>query len=53
MSRRVLRFSLFNEEWLDKADANGQVISLWCIKKDKFTATCKLCNTHIKIAHVG
>ena len=36
----------FNEEWLDNPDANGQAISLWCIKKDNFTATCKLCNTH-------
>ena len=43
----------FNEEWLDKPDANGQAISLWCIKKDNFTATCKLCNTLINIAHVG
>ena len=43
----------FNEEWLDKPDANGQAISLWCIKKDNFTATCKLCNTHINIAHMG
>ena len=43
----------FNEEWLDKPDANGQAISLWYIKKDSFTATCKLCNTHINIAHVG
>ena len=43
----------FNEEWLDKPDANGQAISLWCIKKDNFTATCKLCNTHINIAHIG
>ena len=24
----------FNEEWLDKPDANGQEISLWCINKD-------------------
>ena len=31
----------FNEEWLDKPDANGQAISLWCIKKNNFTATCK------------
>ena len=43
----------FNDEWLDKPDANGQVISLWCIKKDNFTATCKLCNTYINIAHMG
>ena len=43
----------FNEEWLDKPDANGQAISLWCIKKDDFTATCKLCDTHINIAHMG
>ena len=43
----------FNEEWLDKPEADGQVISLWCIKKDNFTATCKLCNTHINIAHMG
>ena len=43
----------FNEEWLDKPDANGQAILLWCIKKDNFTATCKLCNTHINIAHMG
>ena len=43
----------FNEEWLDKLDANGQGISLWCVKKDNFTATCKLCNTHINIAHMG
>ena len=43
----------FNEEWLDKPDANGQAISLWCIKKDNFTATYKLCNTHINIAHMG
>ena len=43
----------FNEEWLDKPDANGQAISLWCIKKDSFTATCKLCNTHSKIVHMG
>ena len=43
----------FNEEWLDKPDANSQAISLWCIKKDNFTATCKLCNTHIDIAHMG
>ena len=43
----------FNEEWLDKPDANGQTISLWCIKKDNFTVTCKLCNTHINIAHMG
>ena len=28
----------FNEEWLEKPDANGQAISLWCIKKDNFTA---------------
>ena len=27
----------FNEEWLDKPDANGQVISLWCIKKDDYS----------------
>ena len=43
----------FNEEWLDKPDTKGQAISLWCIKKDNFTATCKLCNTHINIAHMG
>ena len=43
----------FNEEWLDKPDANGEAISLWCIKKDNFTATCKLCNTQINIAHMG
>ena len=43
----------FNEEWLDKPDANGQAISLWCIKKDNFTATCKLCDTHINIAYMG
>ena len=43
----------FNEEWLDKPDANGQAISLWCIKKDNFTATCKLCDTHINIAYLG
>ena len=44
---------LFNEEWLDKPDANGQAISLWCIKKDYFMATNKLCNPHINIAHMG
>ena len=43
----------FNEEWLDKPDANGQAIPLWHIKKDNFTATCKLCNTLINIAHMG
>ena len=43
----------FNEEWLDKPDANGQAVSLWCIKKDNLTATCKLCNTHINITHMG
>ena len=43
----------FNEEWLDKPDANGQAISLWCIKKDNFTATCKLCDTHINVAYMG
>ena len=43
----------FNEEWLDKPDANGQAISLWSIKKDNFTATCKLCDTHINIAYMG
>ena len=43
----------FNEEWLDKLDANGQAISLWCIKKDTFIATCKLCDTHINIAYMG
>ena len=43
----------FNENWLDKPDANGQAISLWCIKKDNFTSTCKLCNTHINIAYMG
>ena len=43
----------FNEEWLDKPDANGQAISLWCIKKENFTATCKLCDTHINIAYMG
>ena len=43
----------FNEEWLDNPDANGQAISLWCIKKDNFTATCKLCDTHINIAYMG
>ena len=26
---------------------------MWCIKKDNFTATYKLCNTHINIAHIG
>ena len=41
-----------NEEWLDKPDANGQAISLWCIKKDNFTATCKLCDTHINISYM-
>ena len=40
-------------EWLDKPDANGQAISLWCIKKDNFTAICKPCNTHINITHMG
>ena len=43
----------FNKEWLDKPDANGQAISLWCIKKDNFTVTYKLCNTHINITHMG
>ena len=43
----------FNEKWLDKPDVNGQAISLWCIKKDNFTATCKLCDTHINIACMG
>ena len=38
---------------LDKPDANGQAISLWCIKKDNFTATCKLGNTHLNTAHMG
>ena len=49
----VSTYFIFNEEWLDKPDANGQAISLWCIKKDYFTATCKLCNPHINIAHMG
>ena len=43
----------FNEEWLDKPDAHGQAISLWSIKKDNFTATCKLCDTHINMAYMG
>ena len=43
----------FNEEWLSKPDFNGQAISLWCVKKDDFIATCKLCNTDIRIAHMG
>ena len=43
----------FNEKWLSKPDSNGQAISLWCVKKDDFTATCKLCNTDINIAHMG
>ena len=43
----------FNEEWLDKPDANGQAISMWSIKKGNFTATCKLCDTHINIAYMG
>ena len=43
----------FNKEWLDKPGANGQAISLWCIKKDNFKAASKLCNTHINIAHMG
>ena len=43
----------FNEEQLDKPDSNGQAISLWCIKKDNFTATCRLCNTDINITHMG
>ena len=43
----------FNEEWLSKPDSNSQAISSWCVKKDYFTATCKLCNTDINIAHMG
>ena len=43
----------FNEKWLDKPAANGQAISLWSIKKDNFTVTCKLCDTHINIAYMG
>ena len=45
--------SHFNEEWLSKPDSKGQAISLWCVKKDDFTATCKLCNTDIKITNMG
>ena len=42
-----------NGEWLSKPDSNGQAISLWCVKKDDFTATFKLCNTDNNIAHMG
>ena len=44
----------FNEEWLDKPDVKGHQESIRKdIRKDNFTATCKLCNTHINIAHMG
>ena len=33
----------FNNAWLDKVDANKQVISLWYMKKDDYTVTCKIC----------
>lgn len=43
----------FNDEWLSKPDANGQQIALWCIRKDEFTATCKLCQCDINTAYMG
>ena len=43
----------FNNAWLDKVDANNQVKSLWCMKKDDYTATCKLCCKDISTESMG
>ena len=41
----------FSSAWLDKVDANNQVISLWCMKKEDYTAICKLCYKDISTVH--
>ena len=43
----------FKNDCLDKVDANRHVISLWCMKKDDYTATCKLCCKDISTKSMG
>ena len=43
----------FQKSWLENTDSNNQLVRVWCVPKDDFTVTCKVCSTDIIIQHMG
>ena len=43
----------FNDKWLEKQDLNNQLVSLWCSKKNDYTAACSFCKADISVDHMG
>ena len=43
----------FNDKWLEKQDPNNQLVSLWCSKKNDYTAECSFCKADITVDHMG
>ena len=43
----------FNDKWLEKQDPNNQLVSLWCSKKNDYTAACSFCKADISVDHIG
>ena len=43
----------FNDKWLEKQDPNNQLVSLWCSKKNDYTAACSFCKADISVDHMG
>lgn len=37
----------FNDSWLEKVDANGHVLKMWCKKNSTYTGHCSICNRTI------
>ena len=45
--------TFFNVAWLEKVDSNNQVVGVWCVKKDDYTATCKMCSKDVNVEYMG
>ena len=43
----------FNPAWLGNTDSNNQLVCVWCVPKDDFTVTCKVCSADITVKHMG
>ena len=42
----------FNSDWLEKVDSNNQIVDVWCVKEDDYTATCKLHSKDISVEYI-
>ena len=43
----------FNDNWLERRDSNGQLVSMWCTKKSIYDVECKLCLAKLNIESMG